>query len=247
MDFDVCILEFIYRKLLTKLLIMKRTITIVVVILLAVGIGYWLFKISPKQDQSVGQYNSALNVSSFKEIATPPAFDPATDHYVGNKDAKNVFIEYGDMQCPGCAAYNEMLKDVPKQFDDTVLVFRYFPLVQIHANSVESALANEAAGAQGKYWEMHDLLFQKQTDWEGLSDPLDTFAQYAQQVGVTNSTQFRDDVTSKKYLSTIQKDSDEALGLKLPGTPSFFFNGHLLPGQEDVAGLKKQAEPYLNK
>src|SRR6185437_8904173 len=113
----------------------------------------------------------------------------------------------------------DILKQVPSQFPDTVFVFRYFPLIQIHQNSVEGALANEAAGAQGKYWEMHDILFQKQSEWESLSDPLDKFAEYAQQVGVANIDQFKSDITSKKYLSKIQTDYDQANGLSLQGTP----------------------------
>jgi len=226
---------------------MKKNITIGIIILVVLGLAYFLFKISPQeQTATTSGYNAALDTTNFKQIALPPPFDPATDHYQGNKDAKNVFIEYGDMECPACAAYSDLLKGVPTTFTDTVFVFRYFPLVQIHPNSVEAALAVEAAGAQGKYWEMHDQLFAKQGDWEGLSDPLDTFAQYAQQLGVSNTDQFKSDITSKKYLSAIQQDSDEALGLNLPGTPSFFFNGHTLQNQ-DLAGLEKQSEPFYNK
>lgn len=223
---------------------MKKIVTITIVILVVLGVGIFLFKISPQQEQAnSGGYNSALNVKDFKAIASPPAFDPNADRFLGNPQAKNVFVEYADYQCPACAAYSDILKPVPTSFKDTVFVYRYFPLTQIHQNAVESALAAEAAGAQGKYWEMHDLLFQKQTDWQGLNEPLDVFAGYAQQVGVKDITQFKNDITSKKYLPAIQKDSDEALGLNLPGTPSFFFNGHTLQNQ-DLAGLQKQAEAF---
>jgi protein-disulfide isomerase len=227
---------------------LKIIITVVIVVLIILGLGYYLFKISPSETQQStnSAYNSALDTSSFKTISEPPAFDPKTDHYQGSATAKNVFIEYADYECPACAAYSEMLKQVPSAFKDTVFVLRYFPLVQIHPNSVEAALAAEAAGAQGKYWEMHDILFAKQTDWQDLSDPLDTFAQYAQSIGISNIDQFKSDVTSKKYLSVIQADSDQALGLNLPGTPSFFFNGHTLQNS-DIAGMEKQAEQWYNK
>ena len=137
----------------------------------------------------------------------------------------------------------DMLKQVPAIFKDTVFVFRYFPLTQIHPNSVEAAMAAEAAGAQGKYWEMHDILFKNQSNWEGLGDPLNAFAGYAQSVGVSNMDQFKSDVANKKFLSAIQNNSDQALGLNLPGTPSFFFNGHALQNG-DIAGMEKQAEQY---
>jgi protein-disulfide isomerase len=224
---------------------MKKIITIIIIVLVVLGLGYYLFKISPDQTQqstSTG-YNAALNTTSVKPVSAPSAFDPATDRYLGDPKAKNVFIEYADFECPACAAYSDMLKQVPTVFKNTVFVFRYFPLTQIHPNSVESALAAEAAGAQGKYWEMHDILFKNQASWESLSDPLDVFAGYAQSVGVANIDQFKNDITSKKYLAVVQADSDQALGLNLPGTPSFFFNGHTLQNG-DIAGMEKQAEQY---
>ncbi|HYV33860.1 MAG TPA: thioredoxin domain-containing protein [Candidatus Limnocylindria bacterium] len=226
---------------------MKKTASIIIIVLVCLGFAYFLFKISPDTPApSTTNYNSALNTSQPQAISQPPAFDPATDHYLGSPKAKNVFIEYGDMQCPACAAYSDILNQVPATFTDTVFVFRYFPLIQIHKNSVESALAVEAAGAQGKFWEMHDLLFAKQPDWEGMDEPMDTFVAYAQQVGVTNIDQFKNDITSKKYLASIQKGFTEAAGLNLPGTPSLFFNGHVLKNQ-DLNGLKTQAQPFLVK
>lgn len=213
------------------------------------GFGYYLLKISPNTQTGTGNtssYNASLDTSGAKPLSAVPAFDPAADHYLGNAKAKNVLIEYADFQCPSCAAASVELKQVPDKFPDTVFVFRYFPLVQIHANSVESAMAAEAAGAQGKYWEMHDILFQKQSDWEGLGDPLDTFAQYAQTVGVSDINQFKNDVTGKKYLPAIENDNNQALGLNLQGTPSYFFNGHELQAS-DLNGLLQQAQQYVNK
>jgi len=228
---------------------MKKAITITIILLIVLGFGYYLLKISPSTQtgtQDVSSYNSSLDISGAKPLSAVPAFDPAVDHYLGNAKAKNALIENADFQCPSCAAASPELKQVPDKFPDTVFVFRYFPLVQIHANSLESAVAVEAAGAQGKYWEMHDILFQKQSDWEGLSDPLDTFAQYAQSVGVSDINQFKADVTAKKNLGLIQTDNDQALGLKLPGTPSYFFNGHVLENA-DLNGLLQQAQQWVNK
>jgi protein-disulfide isomerase len=230
---------------------MKKTITIIIVVLVVLGLAYYLFKISPQQSPSATSssgYNAAITIpTNPQQISAPPAFDPTSDHYMGNPGAKNVFIEYGDMECPYCAEYSPMLSQVSTKFPDTVFVFRYFPLVQIHPNTVEAALAVEAAGAQGKFWEMHDLMFQNQSDWESLSDPLSTFTQYAQQVGVANIAQFNSDVTTKKYLATIQKDSDESYELNLQGTPSYFINGHQLQLAQDINSLQQEAQQYLNK
>lgn len=222
---------------------MKKVITITIVVLVALGFAYFLFKISPQQAKQSSSSNYKLDTSGAKPMALPPAFDPATDRFQGDTKAKNVFIEYADYECPACAAFSDILKLVPSSFKDTVFVYRYFPLTQIHKNAVEAALAAEAAGVQGKYWEMHDILFQKQPQWESLDDPLDAFAQYAQSAGVSNIDQFKSDITSKKYLSVIEKNNNEALGLNLPGTPSFFFNGHVLKN-DDLVGLQKQAQAF---
>lgn len=227
---------------------MKKIITIVIIVVVVLGFAYWLFKISPSTEignSSVG-YNASLDASAAKPLSAVPAFDPQTDHFQGNANAKNVLIEYADYQCPACAAASSDLSQVPSKFPDAVFVFRYFPLVQIHANSVEAAMAAEAAGAQGKYWEMHDILFQNQSDWEGLADPLDMFTQYAQTVGVKDINQFKSDITGKKYLSVIENDNDQALGLNLQGTPTLFFNGHNIQ-PSDLNGLLQEAQPYVNK
>ncbi len=226
---------------------MQKIITVVIVILLALGFGFYLYKISPNTETGVNStYNANINTTGAKTISEVPAFDPETDRFQGDPKSKNVFIEYSDYQCPACAAASEMLKQVPSQFMDTVFVYRYFPLTQIHQNSVESAVAAEAAGEQGKYWEMHDILFANQADWEGLAAPLEVFAQYAQQIGVADIAKFKTDVTEKKNLEKVQKNTDEAYGLNLQGTPTYFFNGHPLQNS-DMAGLLKQAEPFRNK
>ena len=225
----------------------KKIISIIIAAVVVLGLAYYLFKISPSTpSSSTAGYNASLDTSAAKQLSVVPAFNPSTDHYQGNPQAKNVFIEYADFQCPACAAANDILKQVPTQFPDTVFVYRDFPLTQIHPNSVESAMAAEAAANQGKYWEMHDILFQKQTDWESVTDPLDLFDQYAQSVGVGDITKFKNDVTNKTYLSAIETDNNEALGLSLTGTPSYFFNGHQLQAS-DLSGLLQQAQQWVNK
>lgn len=224
----------------------NKIITLVIVAIVAVGFGYFLFKLSPEQAGQSANSNYKLDTTGAKQIALPTVFDPSTDRFKGSETAKNVFIEYSDFQCPACAAFSGILKDVPTAFKDTVFVYRNFPLEQIHKNAVISALAAEAAGEQGKFWEMHDMLFQNQTEWQDLSDPLDKFAQYAVQIEVPNIDQFKSDITSKKHIAKIQKDNNEALGLSLPGTPSLFFNGHQLKNG-DLASLLKQAEEFYIK
>lgn len=225
---------------------MKKIITIFVFVLIAVGFGYFLFKISPEQASNLANSNYKLDISQAKQIALPPIFEASTDRFEGSPTAKNVLIEYSDFQCPACAAYSKILSGVTTVFKDTVFVYRYFPLEQIHKNAVISALAAESAGAQGKYWEMHDMLFDKQLEWQDLADPLEKFAEYALAIGVQNVEQFKSDITSKKFMSRVEKNNNEALGLSLPGTPSFFFNGHSIKGG-NLEDMEKEAQQYYIK
>jgi len=183
-----------------------------------------------------------FDTSNIKPI-TEPGKITGNDHILGSASAKNTFIVYSDFQCPACAAYNDLLKQIPQTLTDTKLVLRDFPLTQIHKNAAISALAAEAAGAQGKFWEMSDQLFKQQGSWADEADPLDSFASYAKAAGVANIAKFKSDVSSQAYKGKVQSDLREAYALDLPGTPSFYFNGHHLDNG-DMDSLKSQAQKY---
>ncbi|MGB3023591.1 MAG: thioredoxin domain-containing protein [Candidatus Saccharimonadales bacterium] len=149
------------------------------------------------------------------------------DHVTGKADAKVVVIEYADFQCPGCYAAYPQYKAVSEQYKGSVaFVFRNFPLSSAHPNALAAASAAEAAGLQGKYWEMHDLVFQNQPDWKSaLADQRDAkFEALASQLGL-NIDQFRTDIAGSKV--SIKINTDRALGLKMnvDSTPTLFING----------------------
>lgn len=223
----------------------KTVVTIVIVVLLVLGFGYFLFRISPQEQQQQQNIQNTFDLSGVKKTTEPRPVS-MDDHVKGNPGAKNTFIAYEDYQCPSCAVVDEMLNAVPNEFTDTKFIYRNFPLIQIHKNAVISAYAAEAAGEQGKFWEMHDLIFKNQSSWSELSSPLEFFAQLAQQAGVGDINKFKTDVSSGKYKERIQKDLVDALSLNLPGTPSMYFNGHLLKNGS-LEDLKKQAEQYYIK
>lgn len=220
---------------------MKKGITIGIVILVVLGFGFYLFKISPQQQEQAQTQASDFDLSGAKPSTTPMPIT-ADDHVLGNPNAKNTLISYEDFECPYCAEANDMLNQVPSQLQDTKLVFRYFPLLQIHKNAVISEYAAEAAGAQGKYWEMHDALFKDQNNWAELDNPLDEFVKLAQQVGVSNIDQFKNDITSKKYKNRVQTDLVDATSLNLQGTPSFFFNGKPIQSTYTMDQLKQEVQ-----
>lgn len=152
------------------------------------------------------------------------------------KDAKNTqgdpgapvrIVEFGDYQCPACgAAYPITKAVVAKNSSKIYLVFRNFPL-SIHPNSQISAKAAEAAALQGKFWQMHDILYEKQNDWATSQNPKELFDQYAKSIEL-DVDKFDKDLDSV----TGQVNSDYSLGntVGVSSTPTFFINGQKYPG-----------------
>lgn len=149
-----------------------------------------------------------------------------TSHLKGNAASKVKFVEYGDYECPYCAEYQPVLTQVFQKYQATVsFQFRNLPLTQIHQNALAGARAAEAADLQGKFWEMHDLLYQNQNSWAQSSNPNSMFDTYAQQLGL-NVSQFDKDFASSKVNDRINADKAEfnKTGQAL-STPTFFLNG----------------------
>lgn len=117
--------------------------------------------------------------------------------------------------------------------DDMRLVFRHLPLITIHDKAQVSAEAAEAAGAQDMFWEMHDILFQRQNEWVGVSeeDVIDVFVEYAEEIGVEDIDQFRNDLENDTYADKVLADYDTAVKSGLNSTPSFLVNGVDYPAQ----------------
>lgn len=162
------------------------------------------------------------------------------EHVFGKADSKVVLIEYGDFQCPACGTQFPTTKAIAEYYKDQIkVIFRNFPLTSIHPNAKISAAAAEAAGLQGKFWEMHDMLYQKQSDWENLTGDarVDALVGYAKALNLDES-KFKTDISSKEVLAKLSYD--QALGTKdkIEGTPSFFLNGKLLSG-DDWSDLDK--------
>ena len=149
------------------------------------------------------------------------------DHVKGKLGAKVSVIEYGDFQCPACGAYEPIVERLSAAYGDRVVfIFRNFPLHQVHQNAEAGAQAAEAAGLQGKYWEMHDLLYQKQAEWSKASAGsvvAKYFDEYAQSLGL-DVKKFDADIQSDAVNNKIQKDLASAGAAEVDHTPTFFIN-----------------------
>jgi Na+/H+ antiporter NhaA len=161
-----------------------------------------------------------------------PGVDPDRDHVRGPADASVTLVEYGDFQCPYCGraepVVRELLADVDLRY-----VFRHLPLADVHPQARLAAEAAEAADRQGRFWEMHDLLFERQ-DHLRITDLLG----YATALGL-DPDRFHDDLTARRATARIAADLESADLSGVSGTPTFFINGRRHYGAYDIHTLKE--------
>jgi protein-disulfide isomerase len=171
------------------------------------------------------------SVNTNKILAGSAASGNIGDHVFGNKNAKVMLVEYGDFQCPGCGSAYPIVKALSEKYKDHLaFVFRNFPLTSIHPNARAAAAAAETAGQMGKYWEMHNILYENQNEWSETSTDNRTgfFAGYAERVGL-NKNAFTTKLNNTTNVSK-KINFDMALGRKLNinGTPTFYLDGKKL-------------------
>lgn len=172
-----------------------------------------------------------------------PAFEVGVihpqDHIKGNASSTVVIMEYSDFQCPACRSYYPVVREVMAEFGDRVaLVYRHFPLIGIHPNAELAARAAEAASRQGKFWEMHDLLFEKQNEWASVANVAPMFESYATLIGLSVE-QFKTDFVSKEVKDFVRAQRAHAVKAGLQGTPSFFINGKQIQNPSSVLLFKE--------
>jgi protein-disulfide isomerase len=157
-------------------------------------------------------------------------------------------VEYGDFQCPACGAYHPIVKEVVEKYkNDIQFQFRNFPLQQIHPNARAAARTAEAAGKQGKYWEMHNLLYEQQKSWEQSTAVNTIFEGYAQQLGL-NLEKFKTDFASSSVNETINADFAEGQRLGVEATPTFFLQGKKIENSpRDVEGFSKLIDEAIKQ
>lgn len=152
-----------------------------------------------------------------------------SNHVEGNTSSKVTLVEYGDYECPVCGSYYPVVKQVAAKYNTQIAFqFRNLPLSQVHQFAFASARAAEAASLQGKFWEMHDALYEGQTTWAQSQNPNTYFTQYAQQLGL-DMTKYQQDFASSAVNDTINADISafKATGNQ-EATPTFFLNGKKL-------------------
>lgn len=180
--------------------------------------------------------------SSEAQSASPSLGEGIQRPWVGQENAPVTIVEFIDFECPNCKraslAIQEILLD-PYLSDKVKFVFRHFPIVEIHPNAVNAALAAECAFEQGLFWEMHNALFEAQ---DNLS--IEGIKKASVKAGV-NSIQFSECMQSKKYLSVIQNDLQDGLSFGVREAPSFIIRDRILEGAPTADELRRAIQLLL--
>ncbi|MFL6301748.1 MAG: DsbA family protein [Terriglobales bacterium] len=158
------------------------------------------------------------------------------DHVQGPADAPLTLVEYGDFECPHCGRAHHFIKQLQRQFGKQLrFVYRHFPLTQMHPYAASAAETSEFAGAHGKFWQMHDLLYENQ---EQLG--IDLYMELAEELGLSQPT-LRSALGSGEFAAKVRHDFSGGVRSGVNGTPSFFINGERFDGAvEDLADALQQ-------
>ncbi len=159
------------------------------------------------------------------------------DHVEGSLDAPVVIVEYGDYECPHCLQAHSIVGELQERLGDRLsFVYRHFPIRSMHPNAQHAAEAAEAAGAQGKFWDMHDLLFENQGALDDAS-----LAEYAEQIGL-DKVLFQQDLESARFRDRVEEDFKSGVQSGVNGTPTFYINGERYDGPWDIESLVEEVE-----
>lgn len=164
----------------------------------------------------------------------------------GASNAAVIITEFSDLQCPACKFHEPTLRAVLENNKETVaLRYKHFPLMG-HKYAVNAAVAAEAAGIQDKFWEMHDLLFEKQEEWSAANPPEPKFLEYARSLGL-DTDKFQEDLKDSKIKEKINQQRNEGIKLGVSSTPTFFINGKFMATPNGPQDFQKLIDEELTK
>lgn len=214
----------------------KLPIIIIAVVLVAAIAGGMLMMRSSETSttqQNIAQLPPTVTTNAPTTTATPrPAAPPVSlqsVHVRGRADAPLLIEEYGDFQCPPCGFLHPILKRLEGEYETQLRVaFHHYPLRNLHKHAADAARAAEAAAVQGKFWQMHDLLFEKQKEWKDAANARPVFLSYARTLGL-DTGKFTQDMDSAAINNRVMNSEAQGSARGVSGTPTVFLNGRELP------------------
>lgn len=204
---------------------------IAIVLVAAVGAGFWMFRSTQPQPLTT---------------STPAGSPVPTTDVVTAKGVVTI-EEFGDYQCPPCGGLHPILKTLKAEYGNRIkLIFYHFPLTQIHKHALEASYAAAAAGLQGKFWEMHNLLYENQSVWNEVGDFRPVAINFARQIGL-DTARFTKDMDGLKVMALVSADEQRANALGVNSTPTVFIDGRIIPNENlTLEKLRKEIDQRLS-
>jgi len=206
-----------------------------IAVLVVVGVAlFGIVKLASKQDN-----DEKINASSISTILP-------SDHVKGGEGAHAILIEYSDFQCPACGSYAPVVKKLGEELGEELqIVYRHFPLPQ-HKNAKLAAVVAEAAGMQGKFWEIHDMIFENQREWSESDKANEIFLGYISQLGL-DMDKFSQDIGSAELQKKINNTYIDGVKIGLNSTPTFFLNGEKIVNPRNYEDFKSLIQQTIDK
>jgi protein-disulfide isomerase len=195
-----------------------------------------LYRVKHEQLQALPQTNAVSGSSGSESM-----------HIRGNPDAPVTLEEFGDFQCPPCGSFAKFTEELLKEYDSRVrIVFRHFPL-SAHEHAREASLAAEAAGLQGHFWEMYDVLYREQAAWAKAPNARELFESYAGTIGL-NVDQFKKDMDGEQAKERVESDQARGQSLGINLTPTIYINGQPVDAKDkNPEGVRAEINAALAK
>lgn len=224
---------------------------IATLVLAGIIVGYAISNFVPPIGTKTTDVNTVVqNAEANKKVAVPDILTPDEtkalpddDPVLGDANAPVTIVEFSDFQCPYCEGfYTDSFLPMKKDFIDSgkvKLVYRDYPLAS-HPLALAAAHAAACANDQKKFEPMHDILFEKQTEWSPAPKALEVFEGYAKKIGLDVAA-YKECMTSQSKVPEIRKDLLDGIAVGVKGTPHFFINGKRIPGSMDYATVFKPA------
>ncbi len=221
-----------------------------IVLVTIVGI-WWISQSGDKADGTNQNSSNTTTTDQTQQAVSNYAKAPAgasPETFKGSPNALVVLEEFADFQCAACAAAHPVFNEIVSAYGSKIkFVFRNFPLIQTHPKAYDAAVAVEAAGFQGKFWEMQNLLFANQQKWSTVTDHRKTFEEYAKTIGL-DVDKFTTDSLGLNAKTRVDADMRRGIAINLSSTPSLYVNGKPVPFEQmTVAGIKAVVDAELER
>jgi len=215
--------------------IIKKVVSWMATFIIIGGAVFGAVYIGSNSADDGDQTASVINVVTVKQ----------GDWMIGSTTAPVTLIEYSDFQCPACKLYDPILRKLIEDYGDKVsLIYRHFPLSQ-HQQAKPTAYAAEAAGRQGKFWEMHDIIFDKQNEWADRPSVNSKLENYAKGLGL-NMEKFKADFSDSAIKTKVEADFKSGIEAEVNATPTFFLNGVKIDAPRSLEEFKNKIDGAIS-